>query len=910
LEVGIEVEADASLFGGVTATQSSKFTASYTNTNTEGHEHGTSWNDETSGENSNTYDKGNAFENNHSISTSDGDILVSAKVSNTGNVAYTLNNLYLNASYFNRSADRPNVPIGSLQFDDPTSSQFPAVTLAPGQATGVMTFKTSPLNVDTVKNLLKDSRGMTIEPSIYDMLDQNGQSYVFASTGISTQTALVKVDYIGNGGRKNITKRVAVHGNPGHSITVEEVLNNLLNINAVVTDIYGAPSASGVISSIDGLANSEPEGYWIMMHGKNLGNDNITTTTYTTPDDKTRWLAKGKVTEAADRIIDDYDLSQITLGGGDILHLFYMQDSDLDGVPNVQEFFYGTDPMAADTDQDGLDDGLEVRGWDVEWQDENMSQQVARVYPSPTVIDTDGDGLTDDIEANVTDPYAYNRRNPETTDTDSDGILDNKDDLLNPVTPTLGQNTFDSLQIKDVYAVVSGVAPPFDLYSYFTFPASLSGMGTNGYNTYDVAVFRLVSVDGKFSEPANAPLDQSPVLLGDTLPAEDGVSVWLAIDTYSATAASANVQYAVYQPAILGAGSGKHAKIIVFANIDGHWLRMDRAAIASAETESITFTMLPGTIRNKKLVVGPGNNARPDAFIRHDSTDPLWFYVGNGQYEQVMGNLYKCTTIHSGCGPRYTRYDSHRGDQTHDVHLGSDDGQFERYTSSRMLFSKDIGGNDIHTVDTADYWAPPMVYPFANGDGNIDLGWNLGFDGNRFYKANANAAGIANTRQTWRIDNTNNPMIAPRPTTRTVDGLEIFTSAVSSSGQTGAWTIAVPATSGCHRVWGQILEWDMNIRDYNPPSDWATTIELCRDNSPKGFGVWTATLLRKDGLRTPVGATRPGNINPITVNLWEQWHDIPPADRTQPYTIDGGANSAHAVTNEFDLDFGYTITVN
>jgi hypothetical protein len=57
-------------------------------------------------------------------------------------------------------------------------------------------------------------------------------------------------------------------------------------------------------------------------------------------------------------------------------------DSDNDGLTNVQELQLGTNPLAADTDQDGLSDYDEVQTW----------------HTDPLLADTDGDGLSDFAE--------------------------------------------------------------------------------------------------------------------------------------------------------------------------------------------------------------------------------------------------------------------------------------------------------------------------------------------------------------------------------------------------------------------------------------------------------------------------------------------------------------------------------
>lgn len=85
--------------------------------------------------------------------------------------------------------------------------------------------------------------------------------------------------------------------------------------------------------------------------------------------------------------------------GGDLLA---NGDNDADGLTNLDEFIAKSNPIAADTDGDGLNDGAEI----------NTHQS------SPVNADTDNDGLNDSAEINI---YATS---PRVGDTDSDGMDD------------------------------------------------------------------------------------------------------------------------------------------------------------------------------------------------------------------------------------------------------------------------------------------------------------------------------------------------------------------------------------------------------------------------------------------------------------------------------------------------------
>lgn len=80
-------------------------------------------------------------------------------------------------------------------------------------------------------------------------------------------------------------------------------------------------------------------------------------------------------------------------------------DEDKDGLMTCVEEQIGTNPLIADTDGDGLNDGAEHNTYKT----------------NPLNKDTDGDTLTDGMEVNT-----YNT-NPLNKDTDADGLMDNEE---------------------------------------------------------------------------------------------------------------------------------------------------------------------------------------------------------------------------------------------------------------------------------------------------------------------------------------------------------------------------------------------------------------------------------------------------------------------------------------------------
>jgi hypothetical protein len=118
-------------------------------------------------------------------------------------------------------------------------------------------------------------------------------------------------------------------------------------------------------------------------------------------------------------------------------------DNDGDGLTNLEECLIGTLPGAVDSDQDGVDDNLEVNGF---YYEDNSS---VIWYTNPLYPDTNRDGMGDGVEWNV-DANSDNK--PDDTDgdgvpdiwdedNDGDGVPDDLD--LSPFSTTLDTKTFD-----------------------------------------------------------------------------------------------------------------------------------------------------------------------------------------------------------------------------------------------------------------------------------------------------------------------------------------------------------------------------------------------------------------------------------------------------------------------------------
>ncbi len=113
-----------------------------------------------------------------------------------------------------------------------------------------------------------------------------------------------------------------------------------------------------------------------------------------------------------------------------VADIWHYLDYDGDGLDDLEEFLNGTDMLSQDTDGDGLDDWQELKmpvsyfshtydnitledGLDLSL---NATDEYKR-YTDPLAFDTDGDGINDYIET-------INGFNPLSNDTDGDGLDD------------------------------------------------------------------------------------------------------------------------------------------------------------------------------------------------------------------------------------------------------------------------------------------------------------------------------------------------------------------------------------------------------------------------------------------------------------------------------------------------------
>ncbi len=611
---GVEIGATSGAKSSVTAT------VSYSGTVAFGEENTQSWTEEQTQENSTALEQGESFEESNEVSTSGGGLAIAVQVNNGGNISYTLNNLFLSAVYLDLSLPDPVIPIGNLAFDN--AGGFPSFTLAPNEASGQLNFVTSDLSIDTTKSLLANSQGLIIRPAVFDMLDENGVSYTFNNTAMQAQNALVVVDFAGLNGLSTLRLMIATNAKPNApGISIADVLQNVLRLET------NTDSTDGFLTDVAGVSNNEPAGRWVMLHGAQSGNDNMTTTVYTTPSDKSRVQS---VNSNVNNIVSSYDLAQIIIRGGDILHLAYLLDDDQDTISNRAELVYGTNPNNADTDGDGLDDGAEINGWQVSYLEKSGSAVIKTVTSNPLLSDTDADGLSDLAEANILTADSRLKRNPQSKDTDGDGLGDFIDDLTGT---DFAPNVYDDLDIASLSAVLSNPAsvPTNINITYEVLDVTEAGVGVagNGINDYRIHIYRHITdnATGSHPEPLSAPLNFAPVILGQTLTCGTACN-WTLVEISASIPGALNTTFV--DPVQITTGS-RH-KYIAYLQINGSYVRSKKAVFASADLERVTIHVLPGDGTNNTALT----NVRTVTDFRTLLSDPAKKIEYSAEYNEIF----------------------------------------------------------------------------------------------------------------------------------------------------------------------------------------------------------------------------------------------------------------------------------
>ncbi len=198
-------------------------------------------------------------------------------------------------------------------------------------------------------------------------------------------------------------------------------------------------------------------------------------------------------------------------------------DTDGDGLRDgVEVRTYGTDPTTNDTDDDGLRDAREIalgtNATDTDTDDDGLPDgREVELGTDPTDPDTDGDGLSDGREASfAADPAAG--IDPTTADSDGDGLPDGRELELgtDPTDPDTDDDGFDDS--TEVVTPLFGPRTPLLPWAWIVVAvAGAVGVVWYRYGDRIVAAVRLLE---ERSEPDEAGRGADPATSGEPAPSD------------------------------------------------------------------------------------------------------------------------------------------------------------------------------------------------------------------------------------------------------------------------------------------------------------------------------------------------------------------------------------------------------
>ncbi len=325
----------------------------------------------------------------NTIETKGGEIKILMGILNDGDISYTLKNMDLTAYMENPQRPGDLISVGTLVYKgdmnftpnplgttvDPTSADYTPFNFV---------YKAID-NPEEISRILENSNQLVLRPTNLSLTGQRADVDLnLAAQNVRARTAEIIIDFGDSQKPKTERYRVAVDTGKGSTLSFSEVMTNRLNYSFefLSQTFPGKSTAHSGLSSVRSLAmNTGTNSYWLVAH------------TFTP-------AGGSKQTKLYNILSEDYAASDINLRTGDVLHLVYITDTDLDGLSDRLEILKGTNPNLANTDGDMLDDAQEVYGWYTNLASPpcDSGADLVLVFSDPLKRDTDADGIDDDVE--------------------------------------------------------------------------------------------------------------------------------------------------------------------------------------------------------------------------------------------------------------------------------------------------------------------------------------------------------------------------------------------------------------------------------------------------------------------------------------------------------------------------------
>ena len=324
-------------------------------------------------------------------------VCVDTKLSNTGSIAYTVENLASNLSAYFATEGMKIVTTLTPE----VSGQF---TLQPGATNAVdRKFCNANVPLEQLGKLIYNPGAMFVDASSYKItMNREGKTTDFTEdyTGAFAKTATVVVDYGPNFASKSVSE---------HMVAVKY---RLKMSDIPTSDTYERVSVADLLKTLglsyveDEIVNSRNESVHALktLNGVSYGVGQ--------GQDTSMWfvaISRAVTPNVADLYsaqVAGFSLDTLMVNAGDRVQFIYNEDHDRDGIPASMEKLLGINDNNVDSDGDQLSDYGEINGWA---RLDGNGDTLAVFRTNPAQPDTDGDDEGDHSLWDKDDPNPNER---------------------------------------------------------------------------------------------------------------------------------------------------------------------------------------------------------------------------------------------------------------------------------------------------------------------------------------------------------------------------------------------------------------------------------------------------------------------------------------------------------------------
>lgn len=322
--------------------------------------------------------------------TTGGEIKLLMGFANDGDVSYTVNGMDIAAYMEDPHQPGKRIPVGTLQYQgDLSFTPQPLglnATIDPDGLEPYTFVYTADGNPGEISRILQIANKLILKPTNLQLSGERADiDLSLAAANIKSRTAEVIIDFGNNPALPIERFRVAIDTGVGNTLPFDVLMHNHLNFSYEFgsASFNGASSENGLLAVRGQAMSAATNSYWLVAH---------TFTPAGAP-------SGSRETRLYNLLAAPYSASDINLARGDVLHLVYITDTDLDGLSDRLEQLNSTDINMADSDQDGLDDALETYGWYTNLASAPCDQgDQTLVFGDPLLVDSDADGNSDKQE--------------------------------------------------------------------------------------------------------------------------------------------------------------------------------------------------------------------------------------------------------------------------------------------------------------------------------------------------------------------------------------------------------------------------------------------------------------------------------------------------------------------------------